>query len=99
MWAQHWINKGFAAVERYLQETSGQFCVGDELSIADLCLVPQVFNARKFNVDLSSYPTILRIDRELNLLEAFKRSHPFHQSDFPQDKYPGQSFFDMYKEK
>lgn len=98
-WAQHWINKGFGAAESYLRETSGRFCVGDDVSIADLCLVPQVFNARKFNVDMSPFPTIVRIDHELNRQEAFMRAHPFNQEDFPAEKYPNQSFFDIYKKK
>lgn len=96
-WAQHWISKGFGAIEKYLHATSGKFCVGDEISFSDLCLVPQVFNARKFNVDLSPYPSIVRIDHELSLHEAFKKSHPFQQEDFPADKYPKQTFFDIYK--
>lgn len=97
LWAQHWIKKGFKAVETYLQSTSGKYCVGDMISFADICLVPQVFNARKFNVDLKSYPTILRIDRELEQHEAFIKSHPFNQEDFPAEKYPNNSFFDIYK--
>lgn len=97
VWAQHWIKKGFEAVEIYLQTTAGKYCVGDEITLADVCLVPQVFNARKFNVDLKSYPTILRIDNGLNKVETFVKSHPFNQEDFPADKYPNETFFDIYK--
>lgn len=46
-WAQHWITRGFRAVEKLLSTSAGKFCVGDEISMADCCLVPQVFNARR----------------------------------------------------
>lgn len=47
-WAQHWITRGFRAVEKLLSVSAGKFCVGDEISMADCCLVPQVFNARRY---------------------------------------------------
>lgn len=47
-WAQHWITRGFRAIEKLLSTSAGKFCVGDEISMADCCLVPQVFNARRF---------------------------------------------------
>lgn len=46
-WAQHWITRGFRAIEKLLSTSAGKFCVGDEISMADCCLVPQVFNARR----------------------------------------------------
>ncbi|KAH8351044.1 hypothetical protein KR084_000765 [Drosophila pseudotakahashii] len=82
-WAQHWITRGFRAVEKALSTSAGKYCVGDEISMADCCLVPQVFNARRFHVDLRPYPIILRIDRELESNPAFRAAHPSNQPDCP----------------
>ncbi|XP_014341459.1 maleylacetoacetate isomerase isoform X3 [Latimeria chalumnae] len=82
-WAQHFIGKGFQALECLLKETAGQYCVGDEVSMADLCLVPQVYNAERFKVDLAPFPTVTRINKALMELEAFKVSHPTRQPDTP----------------
>nr|CAD7262418.1 unnamed protein product [Timema shepardi] len=82
-WAQHWITRGFRAVEKLLSSCAGKFCVGDEMSLADCCLVPQVFNARRFHVDLRPFPIILRIDRELENHPAFRAAHPSNQPDCP----------------
>uniref|UniRef100_A0A8C7YGB9 Maleylacetoacetate isomerase n=1 Tax=Oryzias sinensis TaxID=183150 RepID=A0A8C7YGB9_9TELE len=82
-WAQHFINRGFQALEPILKETSGKYCVGDEISMADICLVPQVYNAERFKVDIGRYPTIRKINETLVELEAFKVSHPSHQPDTP----------------
>ncbi|NXK54909.1 MAAI isomerase, partial [Chauna torquata] len=82
-WAQQRIASGFQALEQILQHTAGCYCVGDEVSMADLCLVPQVANAERFSVDLGPYPTITRINKALLELEAFKVSHPSRQPDTP----------------
>uniref|UniRef100_A0A8C5VX50 Maleylacetoacetate isomerase n=1 Tax=Microcebus murinus TaxID=30608 RepID=A0A8C5VX50_MICMU len=82
-WAQNAITSGFNALERILQSTAGRYCVGDEVSMADLCLVPQVANAERFKVDLTPYPTISRINKTLLALEAFQVSHPCRQPDTP----------------
>ncbi|XP_015774993.1 PREDICTED: maleylacetoacetate isomerase-like, partial [Acropora digitifera] len=84
-WAHHFINKGFQNLEKILEGTSGKYCVGDEVTMADLCLVPQVFNANRFKVDMSPFPTISRINETLSHLEAFKASHPTKQPDCPED--------------
>ncbi|KAM4542133.1 maleylacetoacetate isomerase isoform 1-T1 [Odontesthes bonariensis] len=84
-WAQHFINRGFQALEPILKQTSGKFCVGDEVSMADICLVPQVYNAERFKVDVGQYPTIKRLNETLIEIEAFKVSHPSHQPDTPAD--------------
>ncbi|CAB0013219.1 unnamed protein product [Nesidiocoris tenuis] len=61
-WAQHWITRGFRAVEKLLSSTAGKYCVGDEITLADCCLIPQVFSARSFlyiifkNNELDAYP-------------------------------------------
>uniref|UniRef100_A0A2K6G770 Maleylacetoacetate isomerase n=1 Tax=Propithecus coquereli TaxID=379532 RepID=A0A2K6G770_PROCO len=82
-WAQNAITSGFSALEQILQSTAGRYCVGDEVSMADLCLVPQVANAERFKVDLTPYPTISRINKTLLALEAFQVSHPCRQPDTP----------------
>nr|KAF6484782.1 glutathione S-transferase zeta 1 [Rousettus aegyptiacus] len=82
-WAQKAISSGFNALEQILQSTAGKYCVGDEVSMADLCLVPQVANAERFKVDLTLYPTISRINKSLLALEAFQVSHPCRQPDTP----------------
>ncbi|XP_044292836.1 maleylacetoacetate isomerase isoform X1 [Varanus komodoensis] len=84
-WAQHFISRGFKALEQILQETAGRYCVGNEVTMADLCLVPQVYNAERFKVDLTPYPTISKINKALLELEAFQTSHPSRQSDTPSD--------------
>ncbi|KAF6130297.1 glutathione S-transferase zeta 1 [Phyllostomus discolor] len=71
------------ALEQILQSTVGKYCVGDEVSMADLCLVPQVANAERYKVDLTPYPTINRINKSLLALEAFQVSHPCRQPDTP----------------
>ncbi|XP_040189590.1 maleylacetoacetate isomerase isoform X4 [Rana temporaria] len=82
-WAQHFIRRGFQALEQLLQETAGRYCVGDEVTMADLCLVPQVFNADRFKVDMAPYPTISRLNQSLMELEAFQVTHPSRQPDTP----------------
>lgn len=84
-WLQFYLAKGFRAIEESLKESSGKYCVGDEITIADLCLVPQVYSAHRFQVDLSSYPNVLRVNSELEKLPAFHKSHAHRQPDtFPE---------------
>ncbi|KAG7238566.1 hypothetical protein INR49_030839 [Caranx melampygus] len=84
-WAQHFIDRGFQALEPILKQTAGKYCVGDEISMADICLVPQVYNAERFKVDVEQYPTIKRLNQTLLEIEAFKVSHPSCQPDTPAD--------------
>lgn len=84
-WAQHFIDRGFQALEPILKQTAGKYCVGDEISMADICLVPQVYNAERFKVDVGKYPTIKRLNQTLLEIEAFKASHPSCQPDTPAD--------------
>lgn len=80
-WALHWITEGFKAVEAVLSKSAGRCCVGDEVTFADCCLVPQVYNARRFKVDMSQFPIINRLDAVLLELPAFKQAHPSAQPD------------------
>ncbi|XP_017058216.1 probable maleylacetoacetate isomerase 1 [Drosophila ficusphila] len=81
--AQHWIIRGFQGLEKVVSQSAGKFCVGDELSMADICLVPQVRNARRYKIDLSPYPTVVRLYQEVQEMEAFKSTHPSTQPDCP----------------
>jgi maleylacetoacetate isomerase len=83
--AQHWIEKGLAAVESLLETTSGKYCVGDEITIADICLAPQISAAERFKVPLENYPNIVRINDELNKLDAFINARMENQPDFPEE--------------
>mmetsp|Transcript_20343 Transcript_20343/g.34715 ORF Transcript_20343/g.34715 Transcript_20343/m.34715 type:complete len:215 (+) Transcript_20343:49-693(+) len=84
-WGKHWITKGFEAFEQVVASTAGQYCVGDQVTLADVALVPQVYNANRFGVDMSQFPTINRIHAALEELDAFKAAHPDVQPDAPSD--------------
>ena len=83
VWYQHWVAEGFNAVETLLTDSpnTGIFCDGDKPGLADICLVPQVFNAQRFDCDLSSYPTIERIFSTCMELEAFDTAQPSKQPE------------------
>jgi maleylpyruvate isomerase len=83
-WISRWISEGLAAIEVELAASphTGAFCHGNTPTMADCCLVPQVFSARRFAVDLAPYPIIARIDAACNALPAFVAAHPKQQPDF-----------------
>ena len=76
-----WIESGFEALHRLIESHGGAFSVGDEVSLADVCLVPQLYNARRFGVELSDYPRLLEIESRLSVLPAFIQAHPDQQPD------------------
>jgi maleylacetoacetate isomerase len=78
-WYVHWIREGLPALEGLAKPGAGEFLFGDEPTIADVCLVPQLFNARRFNVPLDEFPTLLRAEENANKLEAFAAAHPDRQ--------------------
>ncbi|MCG8692529.1 MAG: maleylacetoacetate isomerase [Minwuiales bacterium] len=82
-WYQHWIAEGFRGLEGLLTDHpgTGTYCHGNTPGLADVCLVPQVFNARRFDCDLSPYPTVVRIADSLNELPAFADAAPEKQPD------------------
>ena len=82
-WYVHWVQEGFGALEVLLAASGdmGRFCHGDTPTIADCMLVPQVFNASRFGIDLTEYPTIVRIDAACQAVPAFAAAHPSRQRD------------------
>ncbi len=82
-WFNHWIAKGFEALEQFLAEDgqTGAFCHGDVPGLADICLVPQVFNARRYKLDMTPYPTIGRIFEACMKNDAFEQARPEKQPD------------------
>lgn len=82
-WYQHWIAVGFQGLEAQVQRhtTAQRYCFGDSVSLADVCLVPQVYNARRFHTDLTAFPTLLAISTHLESLSAFAAARPEAQPD------------------
>ena len=85
VWIRHWIGQGFNALEALLRDhpATGTFCDGHVPTIADCCLVPQAYNARRFGIDLSRWPTIASIERACLELPAFRDAAPDRQPDAP----------------
>jgi maleylacetoacetate isomerase len=82
-WAQHWIDLGLSALQEMIvaQPKRGKFCFGDSPTLADICLIPQLGNARRYGCDLAKYPTILEIEKHCNALPAFANAVPEKQPD------------------
>jgi maleylacetoacetate isomerase len=78
-WYRHWISEGLPAVEVQAKALSGAFMFGDGPTVADICLVPQLYNARRYDVPLGDYPTLLRAEENANKLDAFAAAHPDRQ--------------------
>lgn len=82
-WYRHWIGEGFRGLELQVAKHSGsrRYCFGDNLSLADVCLVPQMYNARRFKCDLSPFPTLVAISTHLETMPAFDAARPEAQPD------------------
>ncbi len=82
-WYRHWIAEGFTALEQSIAKHTGdrKHCFGDSVTVADVCLVPQVYNARRFAVDLAPYPVLVRVSESLESLPAFAKARPEAQPD------------------
>ncbi|XP_075650210.1 glutathione S-transferase zeta class-like isoform X2 [Castanea sativa] len=83
-WAQHYIKKGFVALERLLKDYAGRFATGDEVYLADLFLAPQIHAAvKRFNVDMTQFPLLSRLNEAYNEIPAFQDAMPEKQPDTP----------------
>lgn len=82
-WYPHWIAEGMRGLEQLLvsQKRTGRYCLGDRFTMADVCLVPQIYNAKRFNCPLDAYPTAMRIFEACAALDAVKQSEPGTQGD------------------
>jgi maleylacetoacetate isomerase len=78
-WYAHWIKEGLPALEAMAAPKAGKFLFGNAPTGADVCLIPQLYNARRFNVPLDDYPTLLRADENANKIEAFAAAQPERQ--------------------
>jgi len=83
-WAKYWIEKGFRALEVELVSTAGEMSVGDQVTLADCCLVPQIYNAVRFGIDMSQFPVVSRVHENLRTKPAFIAAHPDQQPDNPE---------------
>jgi maleylacetoacetate isomerase len=82
-WYEHWIREGLSGLEKFLNiyGKHGKYCLGDRFTIADVCLIPQIYNAQRFNCDLTPYPTVMKIFANCQLLECVKTTEPGTQPD------------------
>ncbi|WP_202983627.1 maleylacetoacetate isomerase [Ferrimonas lipolytica] len=80
-WYHHWVTQAFDGLELQLEHSAGLFCFGDQVTTADLCLVPQVYNAERFNVPMGQYPRIRGIVERCRALPAFELAQPELQPD------------------
>lgn len=84
-WIRHWMGEGLRALEARLgsNDATGRFCHGDRVTLADVCLVPQVSASRLFDLPLEAYPTCVRIYETCMEMDAFHKAHPMNQPDYP----------------
>lgn len=82
-WYRHWVAEGLDALEGLAAPGAGRFLFGDELSMADICLVPQLYNARRFDVPLDGYATLLRVEQSALALAPVAAAHPDRQEARP----------------
>ena len=80
-WSHYWMIKGFDAIEKQLKVIAGEYCFADQLTVADICLVPQVYNAERFSLDMSVYPLIMAITERCRKLPEFMQASPEKQID------------------
>jgi len=80
-WYRHWVADGLAKLEAQIQGNQGRFCLGDTPTMADCCLVPQIFGAKRYNADLAPYPATMHVFDACMKLEAFDRAQPSKQPD------------------
>lgn len=84
-WLSEWVGRGLQSLEAQLKKHAGKFCFGDEITAADVFLVPQMVSAQRFNIALAQYPTAVAIEARCQELPEFQIAHPFRQPDTPAD--------------
>jgi maleylacetoacetate isomerase len=82
-WIRHWTTRGYEALEKILQSTAGRFCFGNQVTAADVFLVPQMFSSQRFHVALDPFPLCQKVNEECLKLLSFQKAHPFNQPDTP----------------
>ena len=82
-WYRRWMSRGFGALETLANSTQGAFCMGDSVSLADVCLIPQFYNANRFGIELEPYPKLAAINSHCLTQEAFQKAAPEQQPDYP----------------
>ncbi len=80
-WLHYHISSGLEALENFAKKYSGKYFIGDQISAADICLIPQLFGAKRFNIGLEEYPNLLRIENECLKIDAFIKAQPHLQAD------------------
>lgn len=80
-WYTQWVTSGFTAIESLLAAEPSTFCVGESPTLADCCLIPQVYNAQRFDIALDAFPNIVRVTETCNAIDAFRRAAPTAQPD------------------
>ncbi|KAI1713209.1 putative maleylacetoacetate isomerase 2 [Ditylenchus destructor] len=85
-WAKHWITFNFTKLEKALKKTAGKYGYGDQLSLVDVCIPAQVYNAKRFGVDMSQFPTIARLVEELGKIPEFIAADCHNQEDTPESE-------------
>lgn len=80
-WARHFVGRGMRALESEAAHSASAYLVGETVTLADCCLIPQLYACRRFGVDVADCPTLLRIEARLQALEAYRASHPDAQPD------------------
>jgi len=85
-WSQHWVGRGLTAVEAMVKPNAGPFAFGDAPTLADVCIVPQLFHARRFGVDTDAFETLSRIEKACYELDVFAGGHAELQPDAPRAK-------------
>ena len=86
VWYRHWVAEGLAALDQMAQPHAGAFLFGDAPTLADICLVPQLYNARRFSVPIADYPTLRRADETASAHPAFAAAHPDRQGSHRQEQ-------------
>lgn len=83
-WVQHWYQKGFEVLEQTLARHKGKYCFGNDITAADVFLIPCIFTAQRFGLDMTPYPLCMEVNKTCLEIPAFKSAHPYRQPDTPE---------------